>query len=458
MFELNLYKISEIVNGELLNCNKNILILTYSINSREIKNNCIFIAFKGKNFDGHEFIQDSIKNGAKSIIVSKFVKNINIPQIIVKDTYLALKNIASYIRKISKSFFISITGSCGKTTVKEILYNIINNYSNNITYTYKNNNNNIGVILTILNIKKTDKYVIIEVGANTPYEIYESIKIINPDLILINNLYISHLKFFKTFEILSNSKGEIFYGLKNNGRILLNYDNNNWDNWKYLNINIGKSPLFFSLNYNKNVDFYASNINLNKFKSNFVLNTPIGNKIIEFNILGIHNIYNILAASSLSIISGINLECIYNGIKNFNGVIGRLYPYFLRNNEIILIDDSYNANMGSIYTAIKVLEKMPGYKIFVIGDLNELGCDEIKYHIDIKLNIKNNNYNINKIFSFGKLSKFITNGKNHFYDKKDLFNSIKNIFNEHKYISILIKGSRTNLLDELVNNILFLFK
>ncbi|XBC40939.1 MAG: Mur ligase family protein [Buchnera aphidicola (Nurudea yanoniella)] len=201
-----------------------------SIDSRKIILGCLFIALIGKQFDAHDFIQEAVKKGASAILLEK-KSDINIPQIIVKNTIIALGKIAKWIRKKSNAHIIAITGSSGKTSVKEITTSIVQCYGKTLS-TFKNFNNNIGVPLTLLNLNKSHRYVIIEIGANQPNEILYSTNIVKPNIVLINNIHLSHLEGFKSLSGVSKVKQEIISNLPKHGTIIFNKDSHNWKTWK----------------------------------------------------------------------------------------------------------------------------------------------------------------------------------------------------------------------------------
>ncbi|BBA84976.1 UDP-N-acetylmuramoyl-tripeptide--D-alanyl-D-alanine ligase [Candidatus Nardonella dryophthoridicola] len=466
MIKIKLKEISDILNGKLI-CKKkdyNKYILNISINSKDIKNKCLFIAYKGKNFDSYIFLDEAINNKVVAIIIDKLYFKKYIPQILVNNVNDSLMKLSIWIKNKINPFIVAITGSSGKTTIKELVSFVLIKNKYNVVYTYKNNNNYIGVLLTLFRLKYNTKYLILEIGASRKYEIFNIVNLINPNLILINNLYISHIKYFKNFNNICSSKGEIFYSNYKNLKIILNYDNNDWNNWKFLNVNKNKFPIFYSLNKcSNNSDFYINNLFYNNFYT-FNIITPIGKKYIKLNkkiLFGnIPYIYNLIASVSILINLGLKLNEI-SYVNKFNGVNGRLFPYFIEKKNIILIDDSYNANIKSTINSINILNNFNKeyFKILIIGNINELGIKEVFYHKFIGLYI-NKFLKIDYILSIGNLTKNILN-----YNKNNsiYLDSINKIL--YKLISIikktdkkkkviLVKGSRSNKLENIVNKIL----
>lgn len=245
MISLSLKKIAEITNGKLYGIN--LIIKEIVIDTKQIIPGCLFIALKGKNFDAHAFIKEAISKKCSAIITEKKIKNC-IPHIVVKNTFFALGQISSLVRKSTNAKIVAITGSCGKTSVKEMTASILKKHGNTI-HTIGNLNNNIGVPITLLKLTKEHEYGVIELGANKPGEILYSSIISHPEIILINNIYYAHLKGFKSLLGVSKAKSEIFSGLKCNGTVIINLDSHHLSQWKK---KIGeKNILFFSIKKKK---------------------------------------------------------------------------------------------------------------------------------------------------------------------------------------------------------------
>ncbi|QJC29440.1 UDP-N-acetylmuramoyl-tripeptide--D-alanyl-D-alanine ligase [Enterobacteriaceae endosymbiont of Plateumaris pusilla] len=443
-----LKKITKIVNGRLIG--KNINILNFSINSKKINVKCLFIAIHGKNFDGHDFVKEAINNGVIAIIVSKYLQ-VTIPQIIVSDTIISLGKISLWKRLQSKSHFIGITGSSGKTSVKEMTVSILKNIGNTL-FTKNNMNNIIGVSLTLLNLNNQYKYTIIELGANNLDDIKYSSNLVRPNTAIINNISESHLEGFKSFENIIKCKSDIFKFLSNNDRAIINFDDINYKKILYKLVN--KKIWTFSIN-NYNTDFFTSNLKILQNKIYFNLHTPIGVIFINLFIIGgLHNVSNALAASALSLSAGASLKDISKGLADFKPVLGRISPIKLGYNKIIL-NDTYNANPQSVIAAINVLKKMNGKKILVIGDMMELGFNSFFYHNQIKNFILE--CKLDYVLSIGNYSKYITKNNNnaeHFSNKKTLITKLIKILANFNKFTILFKGSRKAQIEILINMLL----
>ncbi|WP_343154447.1 Mur ligase family protein [Buchnera aphidicola (Aphis aurantii)] len=249
MIPVSLKKIASITNGVLYGKNK--IINNISINTKKIAPNTLFIAIKGKKFDAHLFIQEAIEQGCSAIITNRHITSY-ISYIVVQDTTIALGKIAHWLRNIINLKILAITGSCGKTSVKEMTVSILKK-NKNIIYSSKNENNHIGVPITLLKLKKTDKYGVIELGTNNPGEMHYLSKITQPNIALINNIYHSHLEGFRSLLGISKEKSEILSHLKNQGIVIINLDSNHLSQWikKIQN----KKIFYFSIKKKKKVIF-----------------------------------------------------------------------------------------------------------------------------------------------------------------------------------------------------------
>jgi len=247
MIQISLNQLCSITNGMYFHNDtykkNNLTFNAISIDSKKIIPGCLFIAILGKRFNAHRFINEAIIKGASAILVENKIKS-DIPQIIVKDTTIALGKIAFWIRKQSKSHIIALTGSSGKTSVKEITTSILRHCGKTLS-TFQNLNNNIGVPLTLLNLTSSHKYAVIEIGANHHKEISYSTQLTKPNIVLINNIHYSHLDGFKSLLGVSKAKQEIFIGLSKTGIAIFNADSHHWSRWKK-NINT-KNVIWFSI-------------------------------------------------------------------------------------------------------------------------------------------------------------------------------------------------------------------
>lgn len=445
MIPLNIKQIRTIVDGELLNIqNDNLTIDVISTDSRKITKQSLFIALVGENFDGHQFAVQAIKDGAVAVIVNHPIEDNSIPQIVVKDTRQALGQIAGFIRQQSSAKIVALTGSSGKTSVKEMTAAILQNCGTTL-YTQGNYNNDIGVPLTLLRLTKDDQFAVIELGANHIGEIAYTTQLVHPQTALINNIAEAHIEGFGSLEGVATAKGEIFEGLAKDGIAIINLDSCS-DKWfKQLT---DKTVWTFALE-NPLAHFYASQIKMADLTT-FKLHTPFGECEIQLPLIGLHNVSNAIAASALAISVGASLDRIQQGLSTLKPVKGRLFPIKLNQNQLIL-DDTYNANVGSMSAAINVLAKQSGYKVFVVGDMGELGQDAQKYHQQIGTLAKQQK--LDCVVSVGKLSQFISQASevgHHFYNKQDAADYLITLLRQYPTLTMLVKGSRSAKMEDVI--------
>ena len=447
MIPLSIEKIKQLINGKSYHIdNENWVVESISTDSRKISNKSLFIALIGDNFDGHEFAEQAIKNGAIAAIVNHKIDH-EIPQIIVSDTHQALGKIAAFIRQQSKAKIVALTGSSGKTSVKEMTASILQNCGQTL-YTQGNFNNDIGVPLTLFRLTQQDEFAVIELGANHIGEIAYTTNIVKPQTALINNISEAHLEGFGSLEGVAIAKGEIFQGLPKDGIAIINLDSCS-DKWITQLTN--KTVWTFSLN-NSSADFYASNIHISEH-TRFILNSPHGECEIILPLIGQHNVSNAIAASALAISVGANFEQVVKGLSTLNPVKGRLFPIKLNETQLIL-DDTYNANVGSMSAAIKVLASQQGYRVFVVGDMAELGYEAEKYHQKIGEIAKQEQ--IDCVVSVGKLSQTISKFSgvgHHFSNKQDAVSYLITLLRQYPKLTMLVKGSRSAKMEELIEKI-----
>ena len=416
-----------------------------SINSKKIKKDDIFIAIKGLNFDGHDYINEAFKNGAIAAIISdeeKISKN----TILVNDTKKSLADISSLILMKFKPFVIGITGSNGKTTTKELIKSILDsNYgTNKILATHANYNNDIGLPLTIFNLNSEHSHIVIEMGMNHPKEISYLANIAPPNFAVITNIGEAHIENFKNREAIANEKKDILRNLKAEGTAILPKDS------EFFNFLVKdlKNVKVLSFGMSKDADISCELLDHKKI----LIKTPKYDLEIKSKLLGHNNISNILAAVTCAYQLKINPTKIKEGIENITPIPSRLELKEGKKRAAI-IDDTYNANPSSFLSAIEVLNEFPGKKILVIGDMAELGENSRIYHQELSRTIKETKINIT--LGLGKYTKEIITllGRNNtwFRSKDDL---VKHLYSCMKGSTILVKGSRSMKMEEVVKKLI----
>ena len=416
-----------------------------SINSKKIKKNDIFIAIKGLNFDGHDYINEAFKNGAIAAIISdeeKISKN----TILVNDTKKSLADISSLFLMKFKPFVIGITGSNGKTTTKELIKSILDsNYgTNKILATHANYNNDIGLPLTIFNLNSEHSHIVLEMGMNHPKEISYLANIAPPNFAVITNIGEAHIENFKNREAIANEKKDILRNLKAEGTAILPKDS------EFFNFLVKdlKNVKVLSFGMSKDADISCELLDHKKI----LIKTPKYDLEIKSKLLGHNNISNILAAVTCAYQLKINPTKIKEGIENITPIPSRLELKEGKKRAAI-IDDTYNANPSSFLSAIEVLNEFPGKKILVIGDMAELGENSRIYHQELSRSIKETKIDIT--LGLGKYTKEIITllGRNNswFRSKDDL---VKHLYACMKGSTILVKGSRSMKMEEIVKKLI----
>ncbi len=436
---------------------KNLSIKNISINTKTLKKNDVFFAIKGKKLNGNDFVFEAFKKGASLAVVNKLsVKNSSSKQIKVKNTLNLLIKCSKIYRENLFTKIIAITGSCGKTTLKEMLGSSLNKISKT-TYSPKSFNNKYGVPLSILNIKQSDKFGVLEVGMDKKGEIDYLTKIIKPDLGIITNISYAHSKNFSNIKGIANAKAEIINNIKPRGTIILNGDDDFFYYHKKIGLNKNLSVLSFGID---NQFLSTKLIKIKKKKNKFHLFIKVGNSNYVFYSHNNNksNIYNILATLTV-----INLFCDLKKINrniflNFKSPEGRgdFSKIKIDNKNFNLVDETYNSNPLSLKTAIENFDKIAvnkSNKYLILGDMLELGKHSIKQHKLISRNI--NKSNINKVYVHGKFIKETFKGlkknkKAKILDKKsEIIDLIKQDLNNNDYL--MIKGSNATGLHKITN-------
>ena len=423
---MNLSKLAEITNGKIYN-NQNINIKNIKIDSNQITEGDLFIAIIGQSKDGHDYIESAIKNGASAIITSKEIPN-QIPYIKVADTTIALGQIASYIKEVSHTKLIAITGSTGKTTTKELIYSLLKNkYS--VLKTDKNQNNHIGVPLTLLKIKNED-FCVVEMGMNHLGEISYLSKLAKPDLAVITNIGSSHIGNLGSKENILKAKLEIKDGLK--GDLIVSGDDS------YLN-----KISAIKVGFNDENDFKAYNLETNLMRSSFWINYQNEEYQIKVN-LPAHLIDDVLISIYIALKYEINNQDIITTLENFQNIGMRLTVKKINTNTII--SDCYNSSFESLTGDLTMLAPYKQKKLLILGDIAEAGKFSKIIHKNLKPFIqKLQNYEL--ILIGPEMMNLQINKAKHFKNYKEALIYLKN--KEIKNTLILIKGSRIMKLENI---------
>lgn len=442
MMQLTYAEVSRALNAKMKGVDG--VIQHISIDTRNLKSGATFVALKGKNYDAHDFIVDSIKAGAASVIVDHEV-SYPVTQIIVEDTRKALGDLAKLWRKKFNVPVIAVTGSNGKTTVKEMLFSILSEYGSTLS-TLGNLNNDIGVPLTLLRFSDEHRFAVIEMGANHPGEIAYLTKMALPDIALITNAGPAHLEGFGSVEAVAHAKGEIFSCLTANGVAIFNEDDKYADVWREMTQHCRRFGFSLSL---KSGAVVKGEYNIDNI---LAIDTPSGKCRVKLSLQGQHNAYNALAAATAALSVGVGLENISIGLQKVRPVPGRLTP-IQGIKGIQILDDSYNANPASLEAGLEVLTKMEGRHWLILGDMGELGAESEKIHTEMGRLAKR--AGIDCLFTFGELSAKAAKafGKKAFSYKDDKLLANEVIASADRNINILIKGSRSMRMERIVKQL-----
>jgi UDP-N-acetylmuramoyl-tripeptide--D-alanyl-D-alanine ligase len=445
---MTLQQAAHVLHGRLVG--KNLRFKSVASDSRKISIGDLFVALRGENFDGYSFVNQSAQSGAVAALVNAdSYQNhaMDCPLILVDDTRLALGNLAAHWRKQFDIPLVAVTGSNGKTTVKEMLAGILRlaaGGADGVLATRGNFNNDIGMPLTLLGLNARHRYAVIEMGMNHFGEIDYLARIAAPNIALVNNASGAHLQGLGSVEAVAQAKGEIFSGLRDYGTAIINGDDAYAPLWRTL---AGANQLLeFGLGAQNDV---SGVWRPQDHGARLELNTPQGKFAVNLQVPGEHNARNALAATAAAISLNIPLETIAAGLENFGGVAGRLQRTVGRHGATI-IDDTYNANPASLRAAIDVLAQAAGKHVLVLGDMGELGADAAKLHAEIGGTA--HHAGIEKLLALGDLSRNAVRefgeGARHFERIEDLQSELDKELDSRT--TVLVKGSRFMKMERVV--------
>ena len=439
--------------------NKKLLIKNISIDSKTIKENDVFFAIKGKRIDGNRFVSEALKKKSSLAIVNRINKNYPlIKQIKVDNTLSFLTRCSSILRENINAKIISITGSCGKTTLKEMIGLTLKKVSRT-TYSPKSFNNKYGVPLSLFNLKHNDNFGVFEVGMDKKGEIDNLTKLIRPDLGIITNISYAHSKNFKNIHQIAEAKSEIMNNIKENGSVVLNMDDYFYNYHKNVAFKKNLNVISFSI---KNKSSMIKLIKTKKINNKYELIINVNGLLVSFYSQNNNKntLYNILAT-----LASINLYIDIKKLKkdvflNFKipGGRGDISKVKFKNKSFFLIDETYNSNPLSLKTAIENfnnIESKNSKKYLVLGDMLELGKHSIKQHKLISKIV--NKTKINQVYVVGKYIKETFKGLKQnkkakiLNNKINIIDLINNNFNNNDYL--MIKGSNSTGLHEITNNL-----
>ncbi|HEC59875.1 hypothetical protein LCGC14_0551200 [marine sediment metagenome] len=417
-----------------------------AIDSRKVFLGSLFVAIAGERVDGHDYIAAARKAGASAALVS--VKQHDpLPQLVVADVVKAFAALATFWRQQSHARIVAVTGSNGKTSVKEMIAAILRQ-SGNVIATQGNLNNDLGVPLTLTRLTALTDFAVIEMGASRRGDILRLVEMAQPQFSLINNVGPAHLEGFGDLMGVAKAKAEIYYGLTDDGVGVINADMDFVDAWKEVLAN--RKSLSFALD--NDADITAKDLQMDTSSSHFMVELAGEFHYINVPLPGRHNVANALAAITITHAMGISAEAMVKGLASVAAVPHRLQ---LRKglNQSQLIDDSYNANPGSYKQALATLATFSGQHWLVLGDFGELGADSEQLHSQMGVDAKS--AGVKRLWTVGVQSKNACEtfgaGAQHFDDVAALETVLKQTITQD--VTCLIKGSRFMQLDKLADSL-----
>ena len=416
-----------------------------SIDSRAIQPGQLFIALTGPRFDGHDYLNDVAGKGAVAALVEREVADSALPQLLVKDTRQALGQLGALNRAAFTQPVAAVTGSSGKTTVKEMLASILRTRGP-VLATRGNLNNDLGVPLTLIELAPEHTSAVIELGASRLGEIAYTVGLTRPHVAILNNAGTAHVGEFGGPEKIVEAKGEIIEGLAAYGIAVLNLDDKAFGIWKTRAA--GRQVLTFALS-NSEANFHASDLATDaRGCPAFNLHTPEGSERVQLNLLGTHNVANALAAAAAAHALGVSLFGIATGLGAVQPVKGRTVAQ-LAKNGMRVIDDTYNANPTSMCAAVDILAGFSGRTVLVLGDIGELGDWAEQGHRDV------GEYARGKVSALYAVGPNMVHAVNAFGEQAQHFGTQAELIQalaaeQDTNTTILIKGSRSAAMENIV--------
>ncbi|MGI4847605.1 MAG: UDP-N-acetylmuramoyl-tripeptide--D-alanyl-D-alanine ligase [Janthinobacterium lividum] len=420
--------------------------------SRDVVAGNLFVALRGERFDGHDFIADAVARGAAAVVVEKLPAGLNIPALIVPDTLAALGQIGAAWRAQFALPVIGVTGSNGKTTVKEMLAAILEaeHGAGNYLATRGNFNNEIGVPLTVLRLASEHRGAVVELGMNHPGEIARIAAIAQPTVALVNNAQREHQEFMASVEAVARENGAVLAALPDNGIAVYPADEPYTALWRALAKSSGQRKILtFGLSQDANV---CCSYQPNAYGSDMLVRVGAHEFALCLSAPGVHNVRNALAAIACALAIGIHRKAIVAGLEGFAPVNGRLQRKTARNGAVV-IDDTYNANPDSVRAAIDVLAQSPAPRVLVLGDMGEVGTEGRKFHEEIGAYASGRG--IDHLLTLGELAQASSNAfgarARHHQDIAALNNATQTLVTPNT--TVLVKGSRFMKMERVVGHL-----
>lgn len=451
MKRLPLSLIAHWAGGELHG--DDVLVDTLTNDTRALMPGSLYVALRGERFDGHDFAYDAAMRNAGALLVEHAVA-VELPQVVVADTQLALASIASSLQRDRAARVIAITGSNGKTSVKTLVQSILQEAGTSYANP-GNRNNEIGLPLAVIDAPDDADFAIYEMGAGKPGDIAYLTGIVTPHVALVNNVASAHLERLGSLWGVAETKGAIYAALPADGVAVINADDAFAE--YFSGVATGKRVLRFGLD--ASADVGARDLRTDADGSRFTLSTPQGEVAVSLPLPGRHNVLNALAAASLALACGVSPATIARGLAATRPVPGRQVARTLANGAV-LIDDSYNANPGSLAAAIDTLAAAGSDAWLVLGDMRELGAEGEALHADAGRRAKA--AGIGRLYTLGPLSAAATLAfgegargfESHAALAEALLADLQHAAQPQK-LRCLVKGSRGSAMERIVSALLY---
>lgn len=414
-----------------------------STDTRTLQRGELFIALQGPNFDGCDYVGRARDKGAAGAVVPGLVDD-EIPQIAVEDSRLALGQLGAAWRQQRSPVVVGVTGSNGKTTLKELTAACLRTAAPTLA-TQGNLNNDIGMPLMLTRIEDHHRFAVFEMGANHAGEIAYLTSLARPDIVVITNAGPAHLEGFGSIDGVARAKGEILCGEKRPKVAILNADDRYFDYWSKL----VEDTQLITFGIDADADVFARNIEAGADSSSFDLHLPVGEIDVSLPLSGRHNVRNACAAGAIAVAAGIDIADIKSALESAQPVDGRLRRVAGYNGATIY-DDSYNANPVSVVSAAEFLASLPGDHILVLGDMGELGDDAVRLHAETGNRVRD--AGITRLLGTGDLCRHTVEGfgtgASWYADVEDL--AARLLPELHAGVSVLVKGSRFMQMERVV--------
>jgi UDP-N-acetylmuramoyl-tripeptide--D-alanyl-D-alanine ligase len=419
-----------------------------STDSRTAPAGALFVALRGETFDAHDFLDQIAARNVAAVVVEKLPENFPLPALVVPSTLAALGRIGNAWRSQFAIPVIGVTGSNGKTTVKEMIASILAAAFGQDARlaTQGNLNNEIGVPLTVMRLSREHKAAVVELGMNHPGEIARLAAIAAPTVALVNNAQREHQEFMHTVEAVARENGSVLQALPADGVAVFPGDDEYTALWRELAK--GRDVLTFGLT--DACDVRAAYTNTG-FGSGLQVQAPGAQFSIQLAAAGVHNVRNALAAAACALAAGIPVDAIVRGLESFAPVNGRLQRKQAVNGATV-IDDSYNANPDSVRAAIDVLAQYPSPRILVLGDMGEVGTQGPEFHEEIGAYAQTRG--IDTVLVTGQLARHMAaTGARHYEQFDELLAALDQQLGSKSDATVLVKGSRFMKMERVVQHL-----